>query len=44
VKLALNQRYFAGQDVTIDEIEEIQPDEQQQRPKGGVDARAESLG
>ena len=44
VKLALDQRDFAGQNVAVNVVEEVEADEQQQRPQGGAEAGAERLG
>jgi hypothetical protein len=40
VKLALDQRNLSGQNVAVNVIEEVQPDEQQQCAQSGVDAAA----
>jgi hypothetical protein len=44
VKFPLDQRLRAGQNVAVNEVEQIQPDEQHQRPRGGVEAGTERLG
>jgi hypothetical protein len=43
VELALNEWKFAGQDVAVDVVEQIESDEQRQRRNGGADARANGL-
>ena len=40
VKLALDQRYLAGQNIAVNVVEKVQADKQQQRPHGGADAGA----
>jgi hypothetical protein len=39
VEVALDQRQFAGQDVAVDVVEQVEADEQHQRRHGGADAR-----
>ena len=40
VKFLLDQRKFAGKDIAVDVVEQVQGDEQQQRPLGGGEAGA----
>ena len=44
VEFALDQREFAGKDVAVDVVEQVEGDEQQQRPLGGGEAGARRTG
>ena len=43
VELALDERDFAGEDVAVDVVEEVEADEQDQCPQSGVGLCAERL-
>jgi hypothetical protein len=43
VKLVLDQRHFARENIAIDVVEQVEADEQQQRPLGGGEAVAKRL-
>ena len=44
VEFALDERELAGQNVAVNVVEQIEGDEQQQRPQGGADAGAKRMG
>ena len=44
MKFALDERNLAGQDIAVDVVQQVEADEQQQRPQGGADAEAGRLG
>ena len=43
VEFALDQREFAGQDVAVDVVEQVESDKQQQRPLGGAETGARTV-
>ena len=44
VEFALDERDLAGENVAVNVVEEVEADEQQQRPQGGADAGAKRMG